>query len=363
MSGKEPPKNCSGIFALWEKSGLMTRPMIWQKIKLLIQENNKQLARKLAQHLKKEEIPIVELWLTVHDNPQLVKQSKYFTGNHPAFLEILVDGVSNIAKKDAIEAIKIWQQIGQKYPFTERHWGLVVRAIGITFAKDRSPEAEKWLSKVPGIYANKEVHEWRVRVALIKEDWQSVIRWIKEMPDPIAKTEEWEYWHGRALEMVKRSEESIKIFEKLAPTRSYYGFLASHQLKKPFTLANFKLSRDKLLMKSIAYKASVLRAKELHTLGRQAKAKTEWLFSTKRMSDKERHAAASLALHWSMPNWSILALASADDKNDLELRFPVVYGNHILREANHNQIDPAWILAVTRQESAFLPHPVHLPAH
>jgi soluble lytic murein transglycosylase len=74
------------------------------------------------------------------------------------------------------------------------------------------------------------------------------------------------------------------------------------------------------------------------------------------MTDKEKHAAAHLAIKWDLPNWSILALAKADNKDDLSLRFPVVYTKHILKEAQKHQIDPAWILAVTRQESAFVPH-------
>lgn len=356
LSGKQPPKSCEALFSIWEKSGQMTHSLLWQRIKLLIQEGNASLARKMAHYLKKSEIALVELWLMVRNNPYLVTHQKYFTEKHPAHLEMIVDGVSLIAKTKPEMAIDIWKQIGHQYRFTERHWGLVVRAIGLTYAFQKNPEAEKWLSKVPQIYSNPAVHEWRVRISLSKEDWPTALRWIKNMPETLSKAEEWQYWKARGLEMLNQRTESQEILAKLTKSRSYYGFLASHLSLQPYSLSQNKMALERSLVQSMARRASVLRARELQALGRFAKAKAEWLFITSRMNEKEKHAAANLAMHWGLPNWSILALSKASHKDDLALRFPVVYGNHILKEANKNQIDPALIFAVTRQESAFVPH-------
>lgn len=356
MNGKQPPKSCEAVFSVWEKSGAMTHSMVWQRIKLLIQEGNGALARRMANYLKRSEVALVELWLMIHNNPLLVMERKYFTEKHPAHLEMIVDGVALIARSKPDEAIQIWQKIGHQYKFTERHWGLVVRAIGLSFALQRNPEAEKWLSKVPAIYCNAAVHEWRVRMSLAKEDWATALNWIKAMPETLAKAEEWQYWKARGLERVNQRPESQAILTKLTKSRSYYGFLASHLSLKPFSILQHKIIMERGLVQAMAVKPSVLRARELQTLGRFAKARTEWQFITGRMSDKEKHIAANLAIHWNLPNWSILALSKADNKDDLSLRFPVVYGSHILKEAHKNQIDPALIFAVTRQESAFVPH-------
>lgn len=357
LSGKERPKTCDALFARWEQSELMTRPLIWQRVKLLIQEGNDALARKTARYLKEQEAALVELWLMIRRNPNLVTHKKYFTGTHPAYLEMIVDGVSLIAKNKPENAIKIWQQIAHQYPFAERHWGLVVRAIGLSYAFQKHKDSEKWLSKVPHSYVNRSVHEWRVRVSLLKEDWPNVLHWIKIMPDHLSKEEEWQYWNARALEMVNHRDASQGILAKLAKSRSYYGFLASHQVLKPYTFANQKMNIEPSLLNTIANRPSVLRARELHLLGRFEKARSEWQFITSRMSDKERHTAAKLALErWSLPNWSIYALSEANCKDDLLLRFPVVYARHILNEAERHSLDPAWILAITRQESAFVPH-------
>jgi len=356
MSGKQTPKSCEAVFQVFEKSDLMSRPMIWQRTKRLIQEGNESLARKMTKHLRPSEVALVELWLMIRHNPYLVTHSKYFKREHAANLEMIVDGVSLIAKTKPETAIKVWQQIARKYPFEERHWGLVVRAIGLAFALERNPEAEKWLGKVPSVHANKSVHELRIRLALGREDWPLVLKWVQLLPTELAGLEEWQYWQGRALEMSNQQEAGKIILNKLSKSRTYYGFLSSQQLAKPYTLLNQKIPVEKQSVKTMAHQLAVTRARELYLLGRTEKARAEWLFITKKMDDKEKHIAAHLAMDWELPNWAILALSKAHNKDGLSLRFPVVYGKHVLQEASKNQIDPALILAIARQESAFVPH-------
>jgi soluble lytic murein transglycosylase len=354
LSGKERPKSCEAVFKIWEQSSLMTRPIIWQRIKLAMLSGNIKLARYMKQFVRKEECALVELWITVHNNPYLITQEKYFTVKHPAILEIISQAVAKIAQTKPEAALKIWQNIGRQYDFKERHWGYVVREIALAFAVQKNPLAEKWLAEVPDVYANHAVHEWRMRIALAKEDWKNLLNWTSRLPETLANNEAWQYWQARALAKLNRHQESQSILNKVAQTRSYYGFLASQQLHKPYYFAHQKFALDANHLVTIARKKAIQRAKEFYSLGREAKAKTEWIFSTQRMNDKERHAAAALAIHWNLPNWSILALSKANNKNDLELRFPLVYYQSILKQAKQHQLDPAWIYAVTRQESAFI---------
>lgn len=354
LSGKDRPRACEAIFKQWEQSSFMTRPIMWQKIKLAMQAGNIKLARYLKQFIRKEECALVELWINVHNNPYLITQSKYFTANHPATLEMITQAVAKIAQTKPEAALKIWQQIGHQYAFKEKHWGYVVREIALSFAREKNPLAEKWLAEVPDVYANHAVHEWRMKIALSKNDWQNLFTWTKRLPEALATNEAWQYWQARALEKLNRKEESHALLNKLAQTRSYYGFLASQKLGKPYFFAHQKFALEANHLVSIASKKAIQRAKELYTLGREAKARAEWVLSTQRMNDKERHAAAALAIRWGLPNWSILALSKANNKNDLELRFPLVYQQPIIQQAKQHQIDPAWVYAVARQESAFI---------
>ncbi len=356
LTGKTPPKNCHAPFSAFEKSPARTRAKVWQRIKLLIQEDNPKLARKMASYLRKDEIALVELWLMIRKNPHLVMKKKYFSREHPADLEMIVDGVSLIAKKHPNEAIKIWKRLARQYPFTERHWGLVVRAIGLKFAEQKNPDAEKWLSRVPTLYANHAVHEKRLRLALIREDWPQALTWINQLPKDLASKEEWQYWQARTLDILSRRTESQSILSRLAKSRSYYGLLASQMLLKPHSIGEHSMLVQRSLVRSVAERRAIQGARELQLLGRTHNAKSEWLHITRQMTDKEKHAAARLAMQWKLPNWSIWALSNANHKDDLSLRFPMAYTNRIFSEAKKNKIDPAWVFAVTRRESAFVPH-------
>lgn len=355
LSGKERPKSCEAVFKAFEKSNLLTSQLVWERIKLAMLADNIKLARYMTRFVKKNEVALVELWIMIHNNPNLVTQRKYFTYNkHPAILEMLIYGVTKIAKNKPEMAIQIWQQIGHEHSFSQKHWASVASEIGLAFATQKRPEAEKWLSEVPDVYASPTVHEWRMRISLAKEDWHKLLHWSSRLPDSLVENETWQYWKGRALEKLNRFNESEPLLNKVAQTRSYYGFLASQHLGKPYFIAHQKFALDPNALLSIAQKKSVQRARELYALNRESKARVEWVYNTQRMSDSERHAAAALALRWGLPNWSILALSKATDKNALELRFPIVHSAPILQEAKRNQLDPAMVFAVTRQESAFV---------
>lgn len=353
LHGKSRPKPCDPLFHLWEKKGYLTRPLAWQRIKLAIQSNNPRLAKYLTKHLDHKEKPLVDLWLQVHQNPKLTWQTRFFKSKHPAILEILVYGVGKIARTDPNEAIKIWQYISNKHPFTERHWGLVVRSIGLTYAWQNNPVAIKWLKKVPPMYTNDDVHEWRIRVALSNRDWASLLKWTGRLPPHLQVDEKWRYWQARALEINGHSEQGQNILTELSETRSYYGFLASLRLIKPYHFHNQKISVQLETIQQLEQKPGIIRARELLAIGEKHKSNSEWYYALERMNESERQAAAIIAAQWNQPNWSILSLAKAQKKDDLSLRFPKTYSEWIQTQARKNQIDPALIFAVTRQESAF----------
>lgn len=356
MTGKPHPKACEILFTAWQEEGYLTKPLVWQRIQLAIQHENEPAARKLSLYLKKSEQALVDLWLYIHNNPEMISNEKYFRGKHPALLEILVHGVSRIAKKNPELAVKLWPIIAKTYPFTEKHWGHVVRAIGLSFAFQRHPDAEKWLEKVPVEFSNTAVHEWRIRAAITKNNWPGVLKWTNLLPNDLSNEAQWKYWKARAHEMLQEQESSQEILQQLTTERNYYGFLASHKLLKPYALSYNKIVISTKALFSVAKRIGIRRAREWHILGRDNKGKEEWRLATQLLSDTERQAAAKLALDWGLPNWAIVALANSKDKNAIQLRFPVLHSKYILTAAEVNQIDPAWIFAVTRQESAFMPN-------
>lgn len=352
------PKSCDLVFNSWKQQGLLNRPMIWQRIKLAINNNNIRLAKYLAiNYLPTAEHLIVDLWIKINDNPQLVIKKHYFINNtHPAIPEILMHGILKIAKKEPEKAVKIWQILSKMHNFTERHFNYIVRAIAVALAKEAHPNSWEWLKKVPIEYRDQEVYSLQLIVALKQARWDLIVAMYNELPTNIKEQEKWLYWYARSLEMQQHELAGKNILIELSNKRSYYGFLSSSKLLRPY---NFKFKAVNITpeqMSIVLKNKNVQRAYELLQLDRINKASQEWNFALKNMQEWELHAAAKLADKLNIPNWAITALSDAKQQDDLSLRFPQYYAQHIVNEAKKNQLDPAWVFAVTRQESAFRPY-------
>ena len=354
LNGVSQPGACNAVFIAWEQHHVITRTILWQRIKLSINSNNPQLARFLAKKLKKSEVGLVELWIRTNDNPYLINKQYYFTSKHPAITEILVHGISKIAALNVNDAIDSWKQIAKQHPFTEKHWATVVKNIGMNLAKIKHPETEKWLSKISPHYMEQSILEARLHFALHSKNWQNIVQISKYLPSPLNKNEQWLYWKARALEILGRRQESQTIFKQVAGHRSYYGFLASVKASTAYTFKHQAIPLCETDLMTVSKKPALIRAYELHQIGRHNVGAIEWDYALRSMTNKEKEIAAAIAAKWKLPNWSITALMHSSSRNNLLLRFPQTYSNHILREASNNQLDPALIFAITRQESAFI---------
>lgn len=356
LNAKPAPTACQRLFSIWEQSNHRTPNLVWQKIKLCIETEGFNEANQLARYLTRDEHPLLNLWISVKKQPHLVSKSHHFTGKHPAILEILVTGISELAKQNPEQAIKYWKAYSQQHHFQDRHWGIVVRAIGLAFAQRRHPRTEQWLDNIPKAHLTEAVFEARLRVSLHKENWTKMLGQMKALPPSLAANEYWRYWKARALEKVGKWQESQRLFAELAQKRSYYGLLSKQKLAHPIQVHHQKHPLSEGLVERMSRHIGIARVLELIALGRHQKARAEWLKFTEKCNDEEKHAVALLALRWELPNLAILALSKTDNNHDLSLRFPIVYRNAIFRTAQKESLDPAWILAVTRQESAFIPH-------
>ncbi len=355
LQGKQLPKACDPLFEAWKHDGKLTRNLVWQRIKLAIQTNEIKLARHLAKNLPHEDTKLVELWIRTHHDPHLIHKPHYFDTQHAAVTEMIIYAIIKIAKNSPEDAVRLWQEWERRHAFNEHHWGVLVKEIALMLAKKRDPNAEKWLETVPKELATKEVTDAQLKIAVSKNGWQTIAKVYLTLSEEESTTDKWQYWYARALEMLGNREASQEILHNLSQYRNYYGFLASSRLLKAYSFNHENHDIPQEVLNKILLKPAIIRAHELKQIGRAHVGKTEWVKALSDLNDQERLAAASLAQEWDMPNWSIVALANASNKNDLVLRFPKNFSDYIHREARHNDIDPEVLFAITRQESAFIP--------
>jgi soluble lytic murein transglycosylase len=95
-------------------------------------------------------------------------------------------------------------------------------------------------------------------------------------------------------------------------------------------------------------------AQELYQMGQVTDARRQWIWTMRRMNNRDLAVAAVIAQQWGWHDRAILTVAKSDHQDDLELRFPLLYRDVIETNASEAGIDPSWVYGVVRQESAFV---------
>ena len=353
LVGKSQEKACDPVFEYLELHHRITRDLLLQRIRLAMSSGNPGLAGYLAKRLPEHDAAWVDLWREARAQPAKTLQSPALKKDTPAAREIILYSIRRIARTDADQAYKKWQQLKPRYQFTAEETGQLEKKIAMSANWQKNPRAHEWLAAVPDSAADTSVREWRVRTAVANEDWNAVYTHATALLDDTDNRNEWQYWQAVALEKTGQQVPAENIFSLLATQRDYHGFLAADILKQPYQMGNKPLERDAAALEQLEKQPGLIRAHELFRAAMFMDARREWAAATRNFSKQELKLAAILADQWGWHDRAILTVASTKDYSDLKLRFPVDYEKDIEDVALDRQLEPAHVYAVIRQESAF----------
>jgi soluble lytic murein transglycosylase len=113
------------------------------------------------------------------------------------------------------------------------------------------------------------------------------------------------------------------LFKMIAKKRLYYGFLASDKLGLNYSLNHQALTQDKSIIKQLNTNNYLTRAKEFYLLGEDLPARREWYQLVKPLNEQQRDGASPIANQWGWHNRTIITLTMTEERDDLDLRFPM----------------------------------------
>jgi len=359
LSGESRPSECDPVFEQWRAAGQLSEELYWQRIELALGEGRRQLASYLARQLPASERHWAQLWIGLHRYPeQLARRYPALLIPHPKAKRIFLDTLQRLARRDPRKAIDFWQQRGSRFtvlnPLSEAERAALQRRFAMSLALHHLPGAEDWFARIPAERQTAETRSWRVRVAIRESRWQGVIDGIAAMPASQREADRWRYWQARALFELGRQDAANALFRKLAKHRNYYGFLAADRLSLPYPLQARPYQPSAAELFVLQEQPGVRRAAELFHLGRRIEARREWRLATARMTETQRLQAAKLAQLWGWNEQSILTMASTSHRDDLELRFPLLFKDEVLSLSQSLGLQAAWTYGVIRRESAFV---------
>ena len=354
-TGESLPKSCDPILKQWSEAGYMTTPRLWARIHLLMNNSKRSLATYIGKSLPENERFWLSLWKKVQRQPEYVlKADQHFKDQHsPVMHWILVDGMTRLSRSKPLIAAKYWQEIRNKYHFTNEEKERIESRLSLSLARAATPLSRETLKTLKLDSRDAEVITPHILSAIGDKDWEGALAWLNNLKSNERNSERWLYWRARSLEEMGRLDEARSLYLQITDNRSYYSFLAADRIGDRYQLTHRAINTPAAELLKLHHIPAVARAGELYQLKRVVEARREWHFAIQRMDKKQLLTAAELANKWGWHDRSIITLALAQHWDDLELRFPLAHQQFIEKQAKHEEINPAWAFAVIRQESAF----------
>lgn len=354
LTGRSLPQSCHTVAAQWLRSGGATEANLWDRARLAMHVGNGSLLKRLLPTLTPAHALWARRWLAMQAHPAHVLAHLDYPLVTRRARHIVRAGIVSLGYRSPTLAMALWSHLRRQEPVLAEDNNFVLRGLGIIGAEDHLPQALSWLSQaVPGTGGGR-LRRWRIREALRERAWPDVLMFIDALPATWRQQNEWQYWRARALAETGQTSASLAIMRRLSDHFGYYGFLAAGRLGLPYHIPNVPLTEPTTLLRSLAERPEIRMAHELYRLHQHREARALWFHALRGFSEQDIEAAALLASRWGWHDCAILTIAGTQAVHALAIRFPLLYKPLIEADARLNDIDPAWVYGIIRQESAFI---------
>ena len=320
VTGDTQPKECDPLLSALTQSPVLTPDLIWQRFELALKKDNKPLAIYAQQFLDKPDQDVADVWLQVHKTPALIQDRQLLSGNERQG-HIFAHGVDRMARSDLDLAITIWDVRKPTIVIDNQAAQQLERRLALALAHGRDNRAYERLNQLVAVDA--ETREWKIRAALLEQNWQHVAHALTGLTIEEQQTPQWQYWQARSLVETGNVQQGQSIYKRLSEDRSFYGFMAADAVNKPYSIADKPVFLAGNVLETLAQQTDFKAIQELTILNREEEAKRQWWFTLKKLPKEQLMIAAKLAQQWQWDQVAIMTLVKADYWDDLALRFPV----------------------------------------
>ncbi len=352
LMGVSLPKACDKLYSQWQRHNYLTDDLIWKRL-LTAQEKRQYklvrfLKKKLPSSLKKEAQVVQSLWRRPHK-----------IANDTRVSELDSRAQALLFKK----AIKLYpaefstlKNHGKFAALNEEQISQLKQTALNSSAKYAGQDSfPQYFRAKQNNLLDSELESTFLLGAVRTQDWPLYAHLFKVASANIKTEAKWQYWQGRALEILGTSTAiSHVFFQQAAQERNYYGFLASQKLGVSASMNHNPTQVDADTLKSVKTLPSVKRALAFLDLNRISYARREWQFAFDNLDQEGREALAVIAGRLEWNDRPIFTLAQQKSWHDLQLRFPLAHEPLFDKAARKSKVSKNWIYGVARQESAFM---------
>lgn len=346
LNGHSQPIACDRLFNMLLKDQTLDETLIYQRLVLALDQRNVSLAGYLLRQFKPARLDEINILNKIHQKPRQILD----LGLSDLHREFYLYGLKQLITTNLDQAIFFWKHPKTKQFLTPTQQQFFITEVAKYKAIKNERDAPQWFLKVNPAFYNDELLSAHIRFALKYKQWMQVenlIRRSKDIENPC-----WQYWLARALEAQGQKEKSNEIYQNLAKTRNYYGFLASLRLHQRFTFANEDVMYDQQILSP--YRPFTDEIKSLYISKQTAQASRLLNDFVSELPKEDKSALTYWIDHVLQWHGKSVYLSNSDElNNQLSLRFPLAYQNTVSTFAKNYQIPKELIYAIIRQESAF----------
>ena len=346
---------CDPTFALWAKKGGRTAEHLWHRIEISLRRGNPGLAAYVARMLDPPDRAVAERWVRDYRRPDRIVARAGQVRHEPQWEQPVATAIASLARRTPDAAARAWHAASEnRSSIPARLDAFAAWRIGLGYAQDhRVRSAVNWIERVPDEDRSERLLGILALLSFAEGRWADSLAALDALPPKARGELRWRYWRARTLTALGRAEEAS--WAEIAAERDYYGFLAADRIGAPYRIVQDAAGASAGRLRRIGGMGGFRRAREFHALGFRNGFNREWRHLAGRLEGEDLAAAAELALRNGWHFEAIRAAARAGALDRLDLRFPIAWENEVAAAAREHGIDPAWVLATIRMESAFRP--------
>ncbi len=378
VADESRPDVCDPLFDAWRRAGGLSDELAWERITLVLAANRPSLASYLVRYLEPAGQQLAREFITLHRQPARLNQVRSLPGDPSRHAQVLAHVLRRLARTDpdaAEAAWTAWEARVSLPPEARRE----VRAeiVRWQIRRNRLPEdhVTAWPPEELVGADVTDLLEELARGAIADQRWDDALRWIERLPPEVRAATNWQYWSARAsmewnggigngaLPDTQSTpvpaldpDAALTLLTEVAGRRNYYGFMAADRLELPVNMQAATLDLTAEEIDRIAAHPAFQRALELAALGENLDFRRELAWLRGRLDRRELLALAEICRRHGWHDQSIQATITARKWDHLELRFPLAFAEPMFEQAERRRLEPSWLFAVARQESAFMTH-------
>ncbi|CDZ78777.1 Soluble lytic murein transglycosylase precursor [Legionella massiliensis] len=346
LSGSSLPPVCNTLFDYLLKSESFNENLITERIILALDKRNIGLARFLLKQYKVPRLKDEQLLTAIYQNPTKIAQLE--PGELHDYFYLF--GLKRMIAANMNQTMKYWETPKTKQFLNEAQQQSFLVHLTIYKAMRNHEDEPQWFAKIKPAFYSDILLDWQIRFALKRQQWEEVEYLINHSPDKDKPV--WQYWLARALEAKGETAKAKPIYQTIAQSRHYYGFLASMRLNKKPTFENENPVNNMALLRPYQPFTDNIKALYYSKQALQASRLLNDFISELPKEDK------SALIYWiaNTLQWygkSVYLSSNEELANQLSLRFPVIYHDTVNLYAKNYQVPQEFIYAIIRQESGF----------